>query len=185
MKNKFILGLCLTAFAVFLVACGGDAGQAVADLQATVSDLESQLADAKSMAADAEAKLEDAMSMAEEAGDGAAMASADTLAAVQDRGILKCGVPAGVSPGFGFIEEDGSYTGFDYDYCRVIAAAVLGDADAVEVRPTTGTERFPVLQSGEIDMLSRQTTWTISRDTALGFNFVCLLYTSPSPRDRG
>ncbi len=176
MKNKFILGLCLTAFAVFLVACGGDAGQAVADLQATVSDLESQLADAKSMAADAEAKLEDAMSMAEEAGDGAAMASADTLAAVQDRGILKCGVPAGVSPGFGFIEEDGSYTGFDYDYCRVIAAAVLGDADAVEVRPTTGTERFPVLQSGEIDMLSRQTTWTISRDTALGFNFVATTY---------
>ncbi|MEM8861141.1 MAG: amino acid ABC transporter substrate-binding protein [Chloroflexota bacterium] len=177
MKNKLVLGLCLTALAVFLAACGGgDAQQAVADLSAQVSDLEAQLEEAKSMAADAEAALDEAMAMEDEGGDEAMAASADTLADVQARGVLNCGVPAGVSPGFGFIEDDGSYTGFDYDFCRVVAAAVLGDADAVEVRPTSSTERFPVLQSGEVDLLVRQTTWTLSRDTALGFNFVATTY---------
>jgi len=95
----------------------------------------------------------------------------DTLQTVLDRGELICGVPLGTSPGFGYIEEDGSYTGFDWDYCRVVAAAVLGDANAVTPRPSDATQRFPILQSGEVDMLSRQTTWTLTRDTALGFNF--------------
>lgn len=95
----------------------------------------------------------------------------NTVKEVQDRGILKCGTTAGASPGFGFLEADGSWSGQDTDYCRVIAAAVLGDKDAVEFRSTTGTDRFPVLQSGEVDLLVRQTTWTISRDTSLGFNF--------------
>lgn len=94
----------------------------------------------------------------------------DTLAEVQDRGVLNCGV-SGTLPGFSFVEEDGSLSGFDWDYCRAIAAAVLGDADAVEARPSTAQERFPILQSGEIDVLVRNTTWTISRDTSLGFNF--------------
>jgi len=100
----------------------------------------------------------------------------DTLGTVQDRGELICGTPLGSSPGFGFIEEDGSYSGFDWEYCRVVAAAVLGDADAVVSRPSTSTERFPILQSGEVDMLSRQTTWTTTRDTALGFNFVATTF---------
>ncbi len=94
----------------------------------------------------------------------------DTLAAVQDRGILNCASNAAL-PGFANLEADGSYTGFDYDFCRVVAAAVLGDSQAVEVRPTTATERFPVLQSGEADVLIRNTTWTLSRDTSLGFDF--------------
>ncbi len=94
----------------------------------------------------------------------------NTLAAVQARGILNCGSNASL-PGFANLEADGSYTGFDYDFCRVVAAAALGDADSVEVRATTATERFPVLQSGEVDVLIRNTTWTISRDTSLGFDF--------------
>ncbi|RMF02433.1 MAG: amino acid ABC transporter substrate-binding protein [Chloroflexi bacterium] len=90
---------------------------------------------------------------------------------VRERGVLKCGGNANV-PGFGYLDPDtNEFAGFDIDYCRAVAAAVLGDADAIEVRATTGSDRFPVLQSGEIDMLSRNTTWTISRDTSLGFNF--------------
>ncbi len=94
----------------------------------------------------------------------------DTLAQVQERGVLNCGI-SGTLPGFSFVEDDGTVSGFDADYCRAIAAAVLGDAEAVEFRPSTATERFPILQSGEIDVLVRNTTWTVSRDTSLGFNF--------------
>ncbi len=94
----------------------------------------------------------------------------DTLAEVQARGALKCGVATAVL-GFTFIEEDGSIVGFDADYCRAVAAAVLGDSEAVEFRPCESSERFPILQSGEVDVLIRNTTWTVSRDTSLGFNF--------------
>jgi general L-amino acid transport system substrate-binding protein len=94
----------------------------------------------------------------------------DTLATVQERGVLNCGGNATL-PGFGFLDEAGNFSGFDVDYCAVIAAAVLGDSTAYEIRPTTATERFPVLQSGEVDVLIRNTTWTISRDTSLGFDF--------------
>jgi len=105
-----------------------------------------------------------------EGGDAAPAAGANTLAEVQDRGTLNCGV-SGALVGFSYVEEDGSLTGFDWEYCRAIAAAALGDADAVEGRTATSTERFPILQSGEIDVLVRNTTWTVSRDTSLGFNF--------------
>jgi general L-amino acid transport system substrate-binding protein len=94
----------------------------------------------------------------------------DTLATVQARGTLNCGGNANL-PGFGFLDEAGNFSGFDVDYCGVIAAATLGDGTAYEIRPTTGTDRFPVLQSGEVDVLIRNTTWTISRDTSLGFDF--------------
>jgi len=107
----------------------------------------------------------------EETAAPAAQAGGNTLEIVRERGILNCGANANV-PGFGYLDPDtNEFAGFDIDYCRAVAAAVLGDADAVEYRPTTGTDRFPVLQSGEIDLLVRNTTWTISRDTALGFNF--------------
>ena len=94
----------------------------------------------------------------------------NTLETVKERGLLKCGV-SGALVGFSYVQEDGSLTGFDWDYCRAIAAAALGDAEAVEGRTATSSERFPILQSGEIDVLVRNTTWTLSRDTSLGFNF--------------
>lgn len=95
----------------------------------------------------------------------------DTLQQVIDRGVLKCGGNANV-PGFGYLDPDtAEFSGFDIDFCKAIAAAVLGDATAIEITPTTGDTRFPVLQSGEVDVLIRNTTWTISRDTSLGFDF--------------
>ncbi|MCA9980304.1 MAG: amino acid ABC transporter substrate-binding protein [Anaerolineales bacterium] len=95
----------------------------------------------------------------------------DTLQTVLDRGFLKCGGNATLA-GFGFLDPDtNEFSGFDVDFCGVVAAAVLGDATAFEVTPTTGTSRFPTLQSGEVDVLIRNTTWTISRDTSLGFDF--------------
>ena len=90
------------------------------------------------------------------------------LAAVQERGQLVCGVN-GALPGFSFLDEStGENTGFDADYCRAIAAAVLGDPEAVEFRSVSTDQRGPLLQSGDIDVLIRNTTWTVSRDTSWG-----------------
>lgn len=94
-----------------------------------------------------------------------------TLAAVQARGKLICGVNSQV-PGFGYVDANGNFSGFDVDYCRALAAAIFGDTSKVEFRPVTAAERFTALQSGEIDILSRNTTWTLVRDTELNGNFV-------------
>jgi len=85
------------------------------------------------------------------------------LAAVQSRGRLVCGVNSAV-PGFGVTNDQGEFSGFDIDYCRAVAAGVLGDPDAVDFRPLDANQRFTALQSGEIDVLIRNTTWTASRD---------------------
>jgi general L-amino acid transport system substrate-binding protein len=98
-------------------------------------------------------------------------AEGGTLAAVQSRGTLNCGVNDAV-PGFGFTDEQGEFAGFDVEFCRVIAAAVLGDPEAVEFRPLTAEQRFTALQSGEIDVLVRNTTYTSSRDGSEGADFV-------------
>ena len=109
------------------------------------------------------------------AGLAAAGASAQTLADVQERGTLNCGVTTGV-PGFAEPDADGVWQGFDVAVCRAVAAAVLGDPNAVEFVPTTGKTRFTSLASGEIDMLARNTTWTFSRDTDLKFDFTGVNY---------
>ncbi|WP_035986516.1 amino acid ABC transporter substrate-binding protein [Leptolyngbya sp. KIOST-1] len=103
-------------------------------------------------------------------GGGAAPAGGSRLDTVTSRGQLICGVDGGI-PGFSFVDEAGTYSGLDVDVCRAVAAAVLGDADAVEYRRLDSTERFTALAGGEVDMLSRNTTWTISRDTSLGLEF--------------
>lgn len=101
----------------------------------------------------------------------APVVTGDTLGDVRERGVLRCGGNQSV-PGFGYINPDtNEFEGFDIDYCHAIAAAVLADSAAIEVRPTTANERFPVLQAGEVDVLIRNTTRTISRETSLGFNF--------------
>ena len=89
------------------------------------------------------------------------------LATVQERGQLICGVN-GSLPGFSFLDEAGNNTGFDADYCRAVAAAVLGDPEAVEFRALSTDQRGPALQTGEVDVLIRNTTWTVSRDTSWG-----------------
>ena len=101
---------------------------------------------------------------------GAQAEGGSTLEAVLARGTLRCGV-SGSAVGFSETQPDGSVTGFDADYCRAVAASVLGSADAVEFVETTAAERFTVLSSGEIDVLMRNTTWTQSRDTTLGLDF--------------
>ena len=101
----------------------------------------------------------------------AAAASGSMLQTVQDRGTLNCGVNDAV-PGFGYTDADGNFSGFDVDYCRAVAAAVLGDAEAVTYRPLTAQQRFTALQSGEIDVLIRNTTFTSSRDGREGATFL-------------
>jgi len=106
-----------------------------------------------------------------EAGGGGGQGGGSLLQEVQDRGTLRCGVNDAV-PGFGFTGEGGEPEGFDIDFCKVIAAAVLGDADAVEYTPLSAEQRFTALQSGEIDVLSRNTTYTASRDGTEGARFL-------------
>jgi general L-amino acid transport system substrate-binding protein len=101
---------------------------------------------------------------------GMTTAQADTLEDTRDNGAVRCGVSDGL-PGFSAPDDDGNWQGLDVDVCRAVAAAVLGDADAVDYISLNAVERFTALQSGEVDVLSRNTTWTTTRDTTLGLNF--------------
>ncbi|PPC76083.1 amino acid ABC transporter substrate-binding protein [Pokkaliibacter plantistimulans] len=98
-----------------------------------------------------------------------------TLDTVKERGYLQCGVSTGL-PGFSNPDDKGNWQGLDVDVCRAVAAAALGDASKVKYVPLNAKERFTALQSGEIDMLSRNTTWTLTRDTTLGLNFTGVSY---------
>ena len=100
---------------------------------------------------------------------------AGTLGDVKSKGFIQCGVSQGV-PGFSSVDAGGTWSGIDVDLCRAVAAAVFGDASKVKYTPLSGNDRFPALQSGEIDLLSRNTTWTLARDTALGLNFAGVNY---------
>ena len=108
-------------------------------------------------------------------GMAASVASAATLDDVKAKGEVACGVHTGLQ-GFAAPDDQGNWRGFDSDFCRAVAAAVFGDPSKVRFVPTNATERFTALQSGEIDVLSRNTTWTLSRDTSLGFNFAGVNY---------
>lgn len=108
-------------------------------------------------------------------GLAASSLSAATLDDVKANGALKCGVSTGLV-GFAFPDANGNWEGFDVAYCRAVAAAVLGDSQAVEFVPLTTKVRFTALASGEIDLLSRNTTWTFSRDNDLKFTFVGVNY---------
>ncbi len=105
----------------------------------------------------------------------AGMAAAGTLDDVKARGELICGSNTGLT-GFGAPDASGTWAGFDVDLCRAIAAAVLGDPTKVKFVPTTGETRFTALASGEVDVLVRNSTWTMSRDTELAFDFVAVNY---------
>ena len=101
--------------------------------------------------------------------------SAETLKMVKDRGILACGVSQGL-PGFSAPDDKGNWTGLDVDVCRALAAVIFNDPSKVKFAPLSAKDRFTALQSGEIDVLSRNTTWTLSRDTTLGANFTGVTY---------
>jgi general L-amino acid transport system substrate-binding protein len=106
---------------------------------------------------------------------GAASAQTKVLDTVKSRGSLSCGVNVGLA-GFSQPDDKGNWTGLDVDYCKAIAAAIFGDDKKVKYVPTTAKERFTALQSGEIDVLVRNTTWTMSRDSQLGLSFAGVNY---------
>src|SRR3712207_1655151 len=118
------------------------------------------------------------------AGLAATGASAQaTLNAVKQRGMLVCGSNTGL-PGFGIPDAQGNWTGFDVDYCRAIAAAIFNDRTKVRFIPLSAKDRFTALQSGEIDVLFRNTTASMSRDTQLGLDFVAVKIGRAPVRER-
>jgi general L-amino acid transport system substrate-binding protein len=102
-------------------------------------------------------------------------AAESTLAKVRASGVVTCGVSTGVA-GFSMADSQGKYTGLDVDFCRQIAAAVLGDAGKAKFVPLSAQQRFTAIQSGEVDVLTRNTTWTMERDTKLGLTFAPVNY---------
>jgi general L-amino acid transport system substrate-binding protein len=99
-----------------------------------------------------------------------AFAQAKTLDAIKARGTINCGVSTGLA-GFAQPDDKGAWNGLDVEFCRGLAAAVIGDASKVVFKPLSAKERFTALQSGEVDLLARNTTWTITRDSSLGLSF--------------
>jgi len=94
---------------------------------------------------------------------------------LQARGVLRCGVSEGI-PGFSQRDASGRWTGLDADFCRAVAAAVLGDADKVEFVPLKASLRFQALEARRVDLLARNTTWTLTREAVLGVQFPAVLF---------
>ncbi len=115
------------------------------------------------------------LALATALGFAASAASAQTLNTIKQRGVLNCGSNTGLA-GFGQPDAQGTWTGFDVDYCRAVAAAIFDDPTKVKFVPLTPKDRFTALQSGDVDILVRNTTWTSSRDTSLGLNFTGVNY---------
>jgi general L-amino acid transport system substrate-binding protein len=109
------------------------------------------------------------------AGTSGAFAQAKTLEAIKARGTLACGVGPN-APGFSNPDDKGNWVGFDVDYCRALAVAIFNDPAKVTFKALTSKERFTALQSGEVDLLSRTTTWTMSRDSSMGLSFAGIMF---------
>ena len=183
MKNKRTLSKLLAAIfaiALFATACGsdspvGDVTEAAGDVAddaveaVTGDDEEEAMEDEEEAMEDEEEAMEDEEEAdAEEAveltqGD-------DLLDQIQARGELNCGVST-VSIGFAVADSNGIYQGFDADWCRATAAVILGDAEALNIVPLTAAERFTAVQTGQVDLLHRNTTFTQSRDSDVGMDF--------------
>ena len=116
-----------------------------------------------------------AIALATSSASGLAFAGKD-LDAIKARGTLICGVAAGGLAGFMTVDSQGKWSGMDVDVCHAVAAVIFGDAEKVKYVPVSGQQRFTALQSGEVDLLSNNTTWTLTRDTALGLDFVGVTY---------
>src|SRR5512134_17486 len=151
-----------------LTACGAPATEAPAQTQPTAATEPPAATEAPAT----EAPATEPPATGDETPTAAAapVAGGERLQAVLDRGQVICGVH-GTFQGFGFVESDGTWTGFDVDFCRAWAAALFNDANAVEFRGLSAQERFTALQSGEVDVLARNSTWTWARDVELGLTF--------------
>ena len=148
--KSLIAGAALTALSLSLASCGEEKKEEQA---------------AQAPAAQPAAQPEPA----------AAKPAGSTLESVKATGKLKCGVTTGLA-GFGAPNDQGVWSGLDIDLCKGIAAAVFGDPAKVEYKPLSAEQRFTALQSGEVDVLARNSTWTLSRDSQLGLNFVAVNY---------
>lgn len=163
-NKKSTLGLAVLS-ALLLAGCdsGGNSAESqkqIDDLQQQVATLEKQLSEAKANTAQVPAP---------------SAQGENTLEKVKKAGVISCGVSTGL-PGFSNPNSNGAWEGIDVEFCQAMAAAVLGDKGKVKYVPLTAKERFTALQSGEIDVLSRNTTWTLQRDGTLGLNFVGVNY---------
>jgi general L-amino acid transport system substrate-binding protein len=147
------------ALALILAACGGS--DDTADAPAADEPAAEQPADEPAAEEPAADEPADEVEVTQDGG---------ILAAIQARGTLNCGV-SGAAVAFSYTQADGSMEGIDADYCRAVAAAVLGDAEAVEFTALTAAERFTAVQTGAVDVLMRNSTWTQSRDTEVGMDF--------------
>jgi general L-amino acid transport system substrate-binding protein len=173
-RKTYSLFAFLITLAILVTACGGggapqapqaSGGEAQASpVVQTVEVIRTVVVTVEAPAAPAATTPQVQVQVAQAPGFG------ETLEAVQARGNVICGVN-GQLPGFSFLDPDGNYSGFDADFCRALAAAIFGDPTKVEFRATTTGERFTVLQTSEIDVLMRNTTWSTVRDTELGLNF--------------
>jgi len=155
----------LLAFVLIAAACGDDDDNGASDDGAAESD---------DGGASDDGGGDDGAAPADDGGDDDAVEltqSGAVLAKVQGADVIECG-GNDTLPGFGIVDADGAFSGFDIDFCKVVAAAVLGDAEKINVTPLVAAQRFPTLQSGEIDVLIRNTTWTASRDGAEQANFL-------------
>ena len=190
-RPKFSILSIVLALSLILAACGGtpQATDAVPQGQETMpvaqlpeaTDAMPPTAAAPGGAGEPQAATEVPAATVPPAGGGAPIpvtqgqGFGETLRTVQSRGTLICAVN-GQLPGFSFLDPDGQYSGFDVDFCRALSAAIFGNPDQVEFRPTNTQERFTVLQTGEVDVLSRNTTWSLARDTELGLNFPAVTF---------
>lgn len=154
-----LLGLVL-AFSLIAVSCGNDDDDGAAPAATEAPAVATQAPEAPEP---------------EETVEVVTTQDGGTLQAVMDRGHVLCGSRDDV-PGFALLNADGEYEGFDIDMCRVVAAAVFGDADAVEIVPVTSAERFTALASGQFEVMNRNTTWTATRDGTEGANFLFTTY---------
>jgi general L-amino acid transport system substrate-binding protein len=171
MQRALFAILTALLLAGLLAACGQQAPQQ----EATDAPAEEAPAATDAPATEEDAPTEEPAATVEPAATappagGQETPSAGRLQTVIDRGSLICGVN-NTLPGFGNVDSAGEFAGFDVDFCRAIAAAVLDDPTAVEFRPLTSQERFTALQTGEVDVLIRNTTWTLGRDGGLGLEF--------------
>jgi len=175
------------AFALLATACGssddGDSSDSAAD---TTEAADTSSDDASAEEAAEEPAEEEAMEEAAEEPAEEAMEEEETVEltqgggtvdAILSRGELNCGV-SGAAIAFSVTQPDGSQVGFDADYCRAVAAAILGDAEAVNFVALTAAERFTAVQTGDVDVLMRNTTWTQSRDTDVGMEPLQLAFRS-------
>ncbi len=178
MKRQMLLVLA-GAMALLLAACGGQQPQAPAEATAPGAAEATAPAAAAATAAPATqaatAAPAPAATAAPAGGTAAQPTAGGRLQTIISRGNLICGVN-NVLPGFGNVDQAGNFSGFDVDFCRAVAAAIFDDPNAVEFRPLTAQERFTALQTGEVDVLIRNTTHTLSRDTSVGLDFAPITF---------